>query len=406
MAERMTEQQKTPSDLVNGTLLLRIIVLTIAGFLVMLAVPPRRVSGAEFNIQTGLSLSEEYTDNLFLTTTDRQQDYMTQAVPAVKLTYKTSLWDWALDYAYFARYYSGNKITNDSTQTANLTNKTELISNTFFVALNDVYSRVSLNVARDYTQESTVVNQSDTNVVSVNPYIILKNTPSTSTVLGYQYVNTWYKDPTAIGTIEQTESVAVSTQLSSQTTFTTGVRYTQNMNNLVPFGKFDIYTGPSYTYAPNSYMFIILGNSLLDFDMTGQTREHVSQAFWNAGITYQYSTMAVSFTTALSYIPDPVEVVRRQDNYVVSLKKIAPTMTIQASGGFTEYRNAEKNYIEDTTYSLSGSVIYALSPRSTIDVGVSVEYLRDYQLASATIQDVYLNHLRYEHKALKNMTLA
>ncbi len=415
--------QKKPNALAICRLPFRVIVLTIAGFLLVLVMPPHRASGALFNIQTGLSMSEEYTDNLFLSPNDRQQDFVSQAVPSVKLVYKTGFWDWDLDYAYIYRNYSQDKITDDSTQTANVIDKMELIDNTLFVTLKDTYSRISLNTARDYTLESQVVNQTDANVFTVNPYIIKKITDSTTAVLGYSYVDTWYKEPTvittlglpetALDTIAQTESVELRTELSSVTTLTTGVRYTQNMNSFVPFDELDVYTGPSYTFAPNSHVYISLGNSFFDFDMTGQTREHTSRPFWNAGIMHQYSTITLSFDTALSYIPDPVEVVRMTESYIATLKKTVPRMTMLVSGGFTQYRNAEKTYLEDSAYSLTGSINYALSPTSKVDVGVSIEYLREYPIYINQLvyqndvnQTVYLNHLRFEHTALKNLTLA
>ncbi len=401
----MTGLHKILSAQAIGTLPFRVIVLAMAVLLFMILVPPRRASGAEFTMQPELTLSEEYNDNIFLTTTNRQTDYISQAIPAVHLVYKTDLWDWNLDYAYIYRYYYYGKITDDSTQTANLTNKTELIKNTFFVALTDNYSRVSLDVSRDYTQESVSVNQSDVNVFTVNPYIVARNTTRSPIFLGYQYISTWYKNPNAIDTIEQAEYAEMVTEVSSQTTFTTGVRYSRNENNLDTFDKFDIYAGPQYTYAPNSYMYATLGNSWLDFDTTG----HTSQVFWKAGITHQYSTMTVSFDTGLSYIPDPQLVVRRVDHYIATLKKTTTRTTLQLSGGLTEYRNAAQKYIEATAYLIDGTVTYSLSPTSTVLVDVSVEHLRDYVIPNVQIydiQDVYLNRLRFEHKVLgKNLTL-
>jgi len=400
MAERMTGRKKTPSAPAIGTLPFRAIVLAIAGLLLTILLAPRRVSGAEFMIQPAFSLSEEYNDNIFLTTTNRQQDYITSAIPAVKLFYKTDLWAWDVDYAYIYRYYAEGKVTDDSTQTAHVTNKTELIKNTFFIALKDDYSRVSLDLARDYTQESLSVNQTDENIFTVNPYIIVRNESRSPIELGYIYLSTWYKDPSAIGYLEQTEYAKMTTELSSHTTFTTGARYSRNMNNVDTFDKFDIYAGPQYTYAPDSYIYLIVGNSLLDFDTTG----HTSQAFWNAGLTHQYSTITVSLYTGLSYIPDPTYVVRRVDSYIASLKKTTTRMTLQFSCGMTEYRDAAKKYLEEDTYQVEGSAKYSFSPRSAVTVDVSVEQLRDY--LNDYKQNVYLNRLRFEHQATGKLTLA
>jgi hypothetical protein len=400
LAERMTKRQKTTSVSAIVTLSLRIISLTIAGLLLMILMRPQRVFGAEFTIQPELTLSETYNDNIFLTTTDRQSDYITQAVPAVKLVYKTHLWAWDVDYAYIYRYYSNGTITDDTTQLANVTSKTELIDNKFFVLLKDEYNRVSLDVARDFTKESLSINQSDRNIFAVNPYIVVRSDPRSGIILGYQYVNTWYKDPLAVDTYEQTEYAEVTTELSTQTTFTTGARYTRNVNNLDIFDKLDIYAGPQYTYAPDSYVYIALGNSLFDFEIEG----HTSQPFWNAGIIHRYSTLTVALDTGLSYIPDPIRIVRRVDRYIASLKKTTVRTELQVSGGMIEYRNAAKKNLENTSYLFAGTVKYLLSPASTVIVGVSIEHLRDYQIN--VNQDVYLNRLRFEQQALGRLTLA
>ena len=74
----MTGLQKILSAQAIGTLPFRVIVLTMAVLLFMILVPPRRASGAEFTIQPELTLSEEYNDNIFLTTTNRQTDYISR----------------------------------------------------------------------------------------------------------------------------------------------------------------------------------------------------------------------------------------------------------------------------------------------------------------------------------------
>jgi len=400
----MTERQKILSAPAIGTLPFRVIVLTMAGFLLMILVAPRRVSGAEFRIQPELSLSEEYNDNIFLTPTNREQDYISQAVPAINLVYKTDLWDWNVYGAYIYRYYLNRTLTSDETYSVDVQNKTQLIDNTLFVVLSDDYRRVSLDVTRDYTQESLSVNQSDQNVFTVNPYIIARNATRSAFVLGYQFDSTWYKNSDGVNTTEQSEYAEVTTALSSRTTFTAGARYLQNVNNVDTYDKLDIYAGPQYTYAPNSYLYIILGNSLLDFEMPGQTRVHTSQLFWNAGIKHQYSTMTVAFHTDISYIPDPLLVVRRADSYLASLIKETSRTTIEVRGGMIEYRNPATKNLEDTSYKIEGLVTYSLSPKSKVGFDVSVQRLLDY--LNYSTEDLYINSLRFEHKFLEKLTLA
>jgi len=62
-----------------------------------------------------------------------------------------------------------------------------VIEEFFFIKVLDVYTPVSLSVVQDYTQESLNVNQSDSNILTLNPYLVFHPTKRTTLNTGYQY---------------------------------------------------------------------------------------------------------------------------------------------------------------------------------------------------------------------------
>jgi hypothetical protein len=209
-----------------------------------------------------------------------------------------------------------------------------LIKNYFFLKVNDDYRRVSLDVARDFSNESLFVNQSDRNAFTVNPYLFLKPGSPSNPVIGYMYVNTWYEDPIANDTVDHIGYGEVLTPLSSRTKFITGAKYVQSESDIQDIERTDVYTGPKHDYAESSYIFFTGGNSWFNF---GEGR-HATQPFWSAGITHHYSTLTASFETGLSYIPDPLRVLRREDRYVATIRKNTARSSLSVSGSLTEYR--------------------------------------------------------------------
>jgi uncharacterized protein (PEP-CTERM system associated) len=140
---------------------------------IVLLVTVSEADAAEYRVEPSLMVSEEYNDNIFLTPQNRQDDYISTFHPAVHFTYAASLWDWdlyyAYDYRYFSRTYPHHDDMTDATRAA-LSNLTRIVEDFFFLALRDDYSKVSLDVARDFTAQSPFVNQTDQNIATVNPY--------------------------------------------------------------------------------------------------------------------------------------------------------------------------------------------------------------------------------------------
>jgi len=360
----------------------------------------RVAEAAELSIRPGMTVSEEYNDNVFLTNTDRTNDYVTSLIPALDLNYRADPWSWDLQASYAYRYYAQGSRKEDTALIADLRNRTEVIKKSMFVEMRDEYNRVSLDNTRDFTSVSEFVNQSDRNVFTLNPYIVLRPDSFLVPIIGYAYVSTWYKEPTAIDTVDHVGYAEVTVRLSSRATISAGARFTRSENDITNYDRSDVFAGTQFTYAQNSRLYGTVG--INRFDLIDNTT--TSQIYWNAGMTHRLSSLTVTIDTGLSYIPDPTRVLRREDRYVGTIRNETGRTTLAVSGGLLEYRGAITNVHENTTYFLNGSWRYALTPRSSVILNLIGQRFKYY--APYSLQDLYQSGLRIEHRVTEQVTVA
>lgn len=373
----------------------------LTGLASLFALCPDDAAAAQFDIRPSIMVSEEYDDNIFLTPTGLQGDFITRIVPAFTLAHSTSFWTWNIDYAYDYRYYAKDTVPRDTTYRANVLEHTNLINNLFFMDMTDVYQRVSLDITRNYSQESLSLNQSDQNIFTVNPYLNLVSGPSHTVQIGYQYGSSWYKDPTAFDTIDHTGYLVMSSSLSSNLSITGGMRYTRGLNSLNGYFKTDIVTGPVYTYAPGSSIFCTLGETWVRF----AGYENIHHLLWDLGFNHRYSTMTLRVETKTDYVPDPFYVLRRVDQLEATLTREATTRTsLSGVAGWYEYRDSPTDYLMTTAYAISGRMRHVLTPRSTVSGEISNTVLHDYLLDADTY--VYQIATRFERNMLQDLTFA
>ena len=369
----------------------------------MLAALPFTVNpaAAEYRIQPALTVSEEYNDNVFLSPTTPIHDYIMQALPSIHVVYSAPLWDWDVTYAYAYRYYADKSRIHDSNSILNLTNHTTLVKDFFFVDIKDIYSRVSLDTLRDFTQQSSFLNQTDSNVASATPYFTLNLSSHMTASTGYQYRNVWYKDPSAIDKTEHIVFANVSDEMSLKTFMTADIRYTHTETKLLTLNRTDVSAGPRYEYADGSMIWFVIGNTWFDSE---QQKIRGTQVFWDAGIIEKFRTYTLSFNAALNYIDDPFRVLRREDRYVGTFRKETERFALGLTVGLWEYRDILSKHLQDTRYSSGGTVSYVITPALKGTYSLTIDRYVNNQ--TETYSMLYLDTVRLAYQLGANTTLA
>jgi hypothetical protein len=151
----------------------------------------RESNGGEFFMKPSLTLSEEYDDNIFLTSDNKVGDFITRVIPSVKLTYKTPIWDLALDDTFTGWYYA-KQGTSYTANNANLSSKLIVIKNLFYFDVTDSMANVVLNPRGPSTTSNLNVNQTNSNIANAMPYLKYQIDTATEAKAGVTYTNIWY----------------------------------------------------------------------------------------------------------------------------------------------------------------------------------------------------------------------
>jgi hypothetical protein len=361
---------------------------------------PVTVEGSELHIQPGITFSEEYTDNVLLTTENRYDDYVTSIVPSLSLLYLAPHWDWDIAYDYQYRYYARATLDDESIHALNVTNRNRIINNILFLEVKDQYTRLSLDVLRDYTAESSFANQSDVNLFTFNPYVVLEALTHMTVTTGYLYKDTWYKEPSAVDRKDHIGYVDVRHDLSPRSAITGAARRTWDENIIEGYTQDDISLGLFHEFGEESTITAKIGNSWIDYETT----ERTSQVIWDVVLIQRLPTVTVSCETGLRFIADPQGILRREDRYLATIRRDVERNSIVVSGGLLEYREAENKHLENTSYLVKGSISHALTTRSKIILDLSLERLKDQP--SGDFTDRYFTGARFEKLIMEDLTLA
>jgi hypothetical protein len=388
---------------------------------------PESAISAEFRIQPGLTLGEEYNDNIFLTPRDRSSDFISRVAPSIDIVYNVPLWDWNVNAFYEYRYYSRyhNYINQNNIPSLNLTNHTRIKDEHMFLDVRENYSRTSLTPTRDYTQESAFINQTDRNILTVNPYFITRPTSRMTVTTGYSYSNIWYKNPTAIDQTNNSVYTGFQQDMSRRSSMLVGIRHTQNRNSgrvvsglgnvvtsatttVLGYTQDDVFLGQRYEYVENSTLYVQIGNSWFH----SKDAERVSQVTWDANLTHRYSTMTVIYETGLRFIPDPYRVSRREDRYLATLRRDVERTSLAASGGLYEYRNIKDKHLQQSRYFVNGMMSHSITTKTKVILDFEVDWYKDYLTYTSyltgarTETERYMTGARFEYLAAETMTLA
>ena len=353
-----------------------------------------------FRVRPGVTVSGEYNDNLFLTGTDQVRDTITRMMPFLYLEYATDFWNWNAEGAYDYRHYTEGSRDDETARRLAVSNRTEVVKHHVIVEMTDRYDRVSLDATRDYTAESSFINQSESNIFAIHPHIVLRQDASSSATAGYAYRNTWYKDPSAVDTESTAGYAEAMTRLTSRATFTAGVRRMRLTSDALTFDKFDIYAGPAYVYAPGSSLFLAGGRSRIDF---GEGRRE-TRAFWSAGLLHRYSTVTVSIESGSDTIPDPLLVLRREDRASAAIRRETARTLVEISGSTADYRDPQSDRLENSVQRLGGRARHALTPRTWISLDLSEDRYKDYR--NSTRHRLLSMGAKVEHRLTEQVTLA
>jgi len=347
------------------------------------AVEPSRAAEMEF--KPSLSVSEEVNDNIYETSSSKRTDYITRVMPGATFHYLAPLWNWDMDYTFEYRKYAQRSQSDQYNHSANLKGNISLLNNFLFLDVADTYRRVSLDVARDVTTESSLfLNQTDQNIATVSPYLQWRLGEKSTLKTGYRYIDTRYWGD-GIEKREHGAFAELKYEVTSKFSLSAGYDYSRNKTTPFSYDTHDVYGGFNYQYADKSSIFGKIGNTWQMFN----NGANANFLFWDAGIIHDFGIAVATLESSVQTTEDPLAVSTKTTNYIGKLDKVLQRGAVGLSSTYTEYEDTQTGINSQRKLSFSGNGRYELIESLQGSLVVTAD--RFYQTSAVTDFRYHLN---------------
>jgi hypothetical protein len=313
-------------------------------------------------------VEERYNDNIFLSETDKEDDFITVLSPRIGLGYHPNRYlDLDLGYGFNFRFYADHNELNDTnireTQHADLRAQARPL-NRVFIDVYDTYRRVPVDIRLKVATGNEFENMTDSNHFSVSPYVDIPLTSTLMSRFGYRFNNVWYKDDLGNGSDSHTAYVSLTNQFLSDLSVSLNYNYSAYRPEITnDYNAHHVSVTFDYRVAANLRLWGGAGRSYIDFD----NRSNAESDFWNAGTEYKIdelgnTSISVEYNSSLSDSENRYRNIR--------------------NAGFQSTEN-----IQETLQELG----YLQSERNSISTGVSETKKLDMKLVTGKNVDLTIN---------------
>jgi len=262
---------------------------------------------AEFSLTPGITLRQEYNDNIDLDAEDEEDDFITTISPRLNLNWQTKYVDLNLNANVNFKYYldSGDTET-DAGDASTLNSVFDLYRGILFLRVSDTYSRVTIDEGGRGSEDNSRVNQTDTNRLTINPYLQFVPLGDLQVMLGYSYQNLWYEEEEGDDAESHTYDLVLTKPLSERISLSlsgTHLEYrpkdvaevvTRDEEGNYEYDHDSVRVGLSYQVSEKLQVECGYGHSWLDYDV----REDSDSDTWDVSADYEISS---SLTTGIAY---------------------------------------------------------------------------------------------------------
>ena len=152
---------------------------------------------AEFSLIPSIAVSEQYNDNINLTASNKEDDFITTVTPAINMSYKLDILTLSLNYGVNFVFYAKHPDMNETSPTQNQTAKLDTTFSPYrdmvFIRVSDVFGRVPIDQRNQVALDNINVNMTNSNTFLVNPYLEYPLSASLKARVGFTYENDWYQ---------------------------------------------------------------------------------------------------------------------------------------------------------------------------------------------------------------------
>lgn len=336
--------------------------------------------GAEFEVHPSVAVSEEFTDNVYETHTNRTSDFITRTLPGVVMNYTAPALTGKLDYVFDYRNYARNSNEDDITHTLSAKGHLMVVNNLAFLDISDEFQRVSLDVTRTVARESLFVNQVDRNVVTASPYFTFNPGERVRGKAGYRFVDTRYFSLSGIDKYDHIGFLNCAYELSPRFNLTADYTFIKETSDLDSFRQHEVLAGFRYEYAEKSFVFAQGGNAWTGYD----SGKSLNKIVWNAGFTHVFDTVTASASTGVRYDEDPQRNIMQESFVAGSLVKLFNRGSLSFSPLYSEFVLANTDTLQTRKYGATVRGKYDVTAELSGSLGFTAENYKHLLFGSYT----------------------
>jgi hypothetical protein len=348
------------------------------------------IARAAVEFTPSLTINEEYTDNVYSSHINKQDDFITEIYPGFSLLYEAPIWQWDVKYIYNYRYFANLGESETSSHDLDVKGVINVIDNFFYVDVSDRYERVSTDVTIDRTLEGYFDDQSDKNEFRVSPYFIFNSEGKTPIMVGYAYTNIWYKEDTAIDKEVNTVYLNAIHHLTSRLDLTSDLVFEEQRSNFDTVKQHKVLAGFSYEYAHASKVYAQAGYGWYDTDTDSS-----GQPFWNAGIIHTTDRYEFTLSTETAYSEDPLANSLLTTTYSIGAKRTGNSNVTSLSFSYEDNIDLDTDETYTKTYGANVSTEQTFT--SALKARLSVNYNYYDIIYSDTYTDRYIYTATFEY---------
>jgi len=267
---------------------------------------------AEFTLTPGITLRQEYNDNIDLDADNEESDFITTISPRLNLNWQTRFVDLNLNANINFEYYMDSGDTETKAGDASTLNSVfDLYREILFLRITDTYARVTIDEGRRGSEDNSRVNQTDSNRLTINPYLQFSPLSDLQVSFGYSYENLWYEDEEG----DDAESHEFNLVLSKALTDRVSLSLSGSHLEYRPKDEAEVFLigeEGNYAYDQDSARIGLsyqvtdklsveggYGHSWLDY----KVREDSDSDIWDARVDYEISsTLKTGLAYSLNYV--------------------------------------------------------------------------------------------------------
>jgi len=330
---------------------------------------PRAACAGQFSVVPSILVSEEFNDNVNEVVSGARSDFITRLQPGASLTWSVPVLQLEASYNLDYRYYARGTMTDGATHNATLKESASFFEHFLALDANESFTRVSLNVARDYSQESLSVNQTDQNLAFVSPYLNWRLGEKGTLKTGYRYTDVRYWSQAGINKQQHSAFAQYAGEPTAKLSLSAGYTFTDTEAEPVGYSQHDISAGFKYQFGATSFLYGTLGNSWQEYT----SGRDVSSLFWNAGLTYDFGFAVATLETIVQYADDPLTISTKETDYTLRVNKTMQRAMVAFSGGYSEYVNTLTGALDHRRAFLTCNGNYQFLPKLTGTLGASAD---------------------------------